>query len=133
MTMSTPVTDLDQRYSSPGAAATAWVAGRRQLEQAQIYWVVTVRPDGRPHVAPLLAVSVDGTLYFSTGEEERKAKNLAENATCTMLTGTNTWDEGLDVVVEGVARLVTDDARLQHRRTARPVLDRRDGPHERLA
>jgi general stress protein 26 len=113
MTTNMPAAELDQRYSSPGASATAWARGRRQLEEAQIYWVVTVRPDGRPHAAPLLAASVDGALCFSTGTEERKAKNLAENAHCILLTGTNTWDEGLDVVVEGNARLVTDDARLQ--------------------
>jgi general stress protein 26 len=113
MTTSMPVAELDQRYSGPGASATEWATGRRQLENAQIYWVVTVRPDGRPHVAPLLAASVDGALHFSTGVEERKAKNLAVNAHCILLTGTNTWDEGLDVVVEGDARLVTDDARLQ--------------------
>jgi hypothetical protein len=83
------------------------------LEEAQLYWLATVRPDGRPHVAPLIAVWLDDRLYFCTGGAERKAKNLAENPRCILLTGTNTWDS-LDVVVEGDARTVADDA-LLHR------------------
>jgi hypothetical protein len=57
--------------------------------------------------------SVDRARYFSTGHPERKAKNLAENPYCILLTGTNTWDEGPDVVVESDARMVTGDALLQ--------------------
>ena len=113
MTMGTPVTELDQRYSGEGASATEWAEGRRRLEDAQLYWLATVRPDGRPHVTPLLSVSVDGAPYFATGDGERKAKNLAENPHCVLLTGTNTWDEGLDVVVEGDARMMTDEALLE--------------------
>jgi general stress protein 26 len=113
MTMGTPVAELDQRYSGEGASATDWAEGRRQLEEAQLYWLVTVRPDGRPHVAPLISASVDGARFFSTGDAERKAKNLAENPHCILLTGTNTWDTGPDVVVEGDARMVTDEALLQ--------------------
>ena len=86
-----------------------WAEGRRRLADAPLYWLATVRPDGRPHVTPLISVWLDDRLYFSTGEDERKAKNLAENPHCILLTGTNTWDEGLDVVVEGDAGLVTDD------------------------
>jgi general stress protein 26 len=114
MTTRTPVAELDQRFSGEGASATDWADGRQQLEEAQIYWLATVRPDGRPHVVPLISVALDGALYFCTGETERKAKNLAANPHCIVLTGTNTWDEGLDVVVEGDARMVTDDV-LLHR------------------
>src|SRR3954469_10420653 len=113
MTTNKTVAELDQRYSSPDASATAWATGRQHLEDAQISWIVTVRPDGRPHVTPLLAVAVDGALHFATGTEERKAKNLAENPHCILMTGTPTWDEVLDVILEGEVRLVTDDARLQ--------------------
>ena len=114
MTTNMPVTELDQGFSSEDAAATDWVEGRRRLEDAQLYWLATVRPDNRPHVTPLISVSLDGALYFCTGATERKAKNLAENPHCILLTGTNTWDEVLDVVVEGDATIVTDDA-LLHR------------------
>jgi hypothetical protein len=72
-----------------------------------------VRPDGRPHVTPLIAVLLSDALYFCTGASERKAKNLAHNAHCILTTGCNALGEGLDLVVEGDARRVTDDATLR--------------------
>ena len=86
---------------------------REILEQAEVYWLTTVRPDGRPHVTPLIAVWLGDALYFCTGPNERKAKNLAENSRCVITTGSNTLSEGLDVVVEGEAINVSDEARLQ--------------------
>jgi nitroimidazol reductase NimA-like FMN-containing flavoprotein (pyridoxamine 5'-phosphate oxidase superfamily) len=73
-----PETELSA-FSSPGANPTAWAQGRTDLEGAEVYWLSTVRPDGRPHVTPLLGAWLDGALYFCTGPNERKAKNLAEN------------------------------------------------------
>jgi hypothetical protein len=55
---------------------------------------------------------LDDALYFTTGRTERKAKNLAQNTHCVVTTGCNVA-EGLDVVVEGDAARVTDEARLQ--------------------
>jgi hypothetical protein len=82
------------------------------LENAEVYWLSTVRPDGRPHVTPLIAVWLDGALHFCTGPTERKAKNLLGNPKCTLTTGCNT-QEGLDLVVEGDAVRVNDDATLK--------------------
>jgi nitroimidazol reductase NimA-like FMN-containing flavoprotein (pyridoxamine 5'-phosphate oxidase superfamily) len=107
-----PVAELDPRFSSEDAAPRTWAEVRRHLEAAEVYWISTVRPDGRPHVTPLLAVWVDGGLYFCTGPDERKAKNLERNPRCVLTTGCNALGEGLDVVVEGKASRVTDDARL---------------------
>src|SRR5437899_718923 len=82
-----PVAELEPQFSSEGATPTAWAEARRQVEEARIYWLATVRPDGRPHVAPLFAVWLDGGLYFATGPDERKAKNLARNPRCVVTTG----------------------------------------------
>jgi nitroimidazol reductase NimA-like FMN-containing flavoprotein (pyridoxamine 5'-phosphate oxidase superfamily) len=112
MRLKEPAAELDARFSGEGATATAWVEGRRQLEAAEIFWISTVRPDGRPHVTPLLAVWLERALYFCTGPDERKARNLARNPQCILTTGCNALDQGLDVVVEGVAEPVADDARL---------------------
>jgi len=49
-----PITDLDPTFSPAGAVATPWSTGRARLTDAQVYWLTTVRPDGRPHVTPLL-------------------------------------------------------------------------------
>ncbi|MGV9789207.1 pyridoxamine 5'-phosphate oxidase family protein [Streptomyces sp. NPDC003435] len=116
-----PTTELDARYSSalhprPGAenaTPTPWPEAERHLADAEIFWVSTVRPDGRLHVTPVLAAWHDGVLYFSTGPEEQKAKNLARDAHCALTTGRNSLTEGLDLIVEGRAEQVTDPAKVE--------------------
>ncbi|MFH8798255.1 pyridoxamine 5'-phosphate oxidase family protein [Streptomyces sp. NPDC017936] len=113
-----PTAALDDRYSSalnprPGAAdvtATEWGEARRRLEAAEIFWLSTVRPDGGPHVTPVIAAWHGGVLYFSTGPGEQKARNLAHDARCALTTGANSLTEGLDLVVEGTAEPVRDPA-----------------------
>ena len=107
-----PVAEVDSRYSTKGAAPTGWSEARTHLQAAPVFWVSTVRPDGRPHVTPLLAVWLDDALYFCTGASERKAKNLERNRHCILMTGCNAFDHGLDLVVEGDAARVSDDATL---------------------
>jgi hypothetical protein len=108
-----PATTLQRRFSSDDATATAWASARERLASAEVYWLSTVRPDGRPHVTPLVAVWLEGAVYFCTGPDERKAKNLAGNARCAITTGCNTIGEGLDLVIEGDATRVRDEPTLQ--------------------
>jgi nitroimidazol reductase NimA-like FMN-containing flavoprotein (pyridoxamine 5'-phosphate oxidase superfamily) len=105
--MSMPVTRVDPRFSDPGATATGWEETREALETAELFWISTVRADGRPHVTPLVAVWVDGAVHFCTGAGEQKAVNLRGNPHVILTTGCNSWDQGLDVVVEGDAVPVT--------------------------
>ncbi|MFF1660674.1 pyridoxamine 5'-phosphate oxidase family protein [Streptomyces sp. NPDC058258] len=60
-----------------GATAGSWPAAESLLTGADIYWLSTVRPDGRPHVTPLIGVWSQSALYFSTGASERKGLNDA--------------------------------------------------------
>ena len=99
--MTEPTAELDARFGDPEASPTPWSDVRRVIEEAELFWISTVRPDGRPHVTPLPAVWRDDTLYFCTGAEEQKGVNLARNPQCALTTGTNLWKTGLDVVVEG--------------------------------
>ncbi len=109
-----PVAELEPHFSSGDATMTSWAEARERLEQAEVYWLSTVRPDGRPHVTPLLAVWLEGALYFCTGQSERKARNLARNPHCVLTTGCNALnEEGLDLVVEGDAARVIDEAMLR--------------------
>jgi hypothetical protein len=108
-----PVAVLDPRFSGEGAAPTAWPEARRRLADAEVYWLSTVRPDRRPHVTPLIAVWLDDAMHFCTGPTERKAKNLETNPHCILTTGTNAMHEGMDVVVEGDAVRVRDEATLR--------------------
>ena len=104
--------ELDPPFSQSGATATDWPAVQDILESAATCWLTTVRADGRPHVTPLVAVWHGDSMYFCTGEDEQKAVNLRSNQHVALTTGCNGWQEGTDVVVEGVARQVTDDALL---------------------
>jgi len=101
-------------FSAPDTQPVPWSVGLDQVATADTFWLSTVRPDGRPHVTPLTAVWHDHAIWFSTGPEERKAKNLGSNPSCILTTGCSDLAEGaLDVVLEGVAEQVTDDAELR--------------------
>ncbi|MGB9183807.1 MAG: pyridoxamine 5'-phosphate oxidase family protein [Solirubrobacteraceae bacterium] len=106
------MTTLDPRFSGPDAIATPWDETRRVLQTAELFWITTVRADGRPHVTPLVAVWLDDAIHFSTGAAEQKGVNLAGNPHVILTTGCNSWDQGVDVVVEGEAIQVTDDGML---------------------
>lgn len=113
MTTHGPVaTDLDSRFSSASAAATPWDDARQALTDAPIYWITTVRHDLRPHVTPLIGLWIDDNFYFCTGPGEQKAKNIVDNSNCAVVTGSNAYGEGLDLVVEGNAERVVEEARL---------------------
>lgn len=111
MVEQSPKTELGA-FGSADAVATDWAETRQDLREAQVYWLSTVRPDGRPHVTPLLGIWFDGALYFCTGSNERKAANLISNSHCLLTTGRNTLDDGIDIVIEGPAVPVTDPAEL---------------------
>lgn len=113
-----PLTALDERYSDAAATATTWDQTREVLEGAELFWISTVRADGRPHVTPLVAVWTGDALWFTTGSEEQKYVNLRGNPHVVLTTGCNSWEGGLDVVVEGRASHVTDAARLRRVATA---------------
>ena len=89
--------------------ATPWAEARTRLAEADTYWLATMRPDGRPHVVPVLAVWLDGALHFSTGPASRKGRNLARDTRCVIAVDSDV----LHLVVEGEAAKVSDRARLQ--------------------
>jgi hypothetical protein len=89
-----PLASLDARYSGENAGAVPWPEALDRVAQAGLYWVATVRRDGRPHV--------------TTGEDEQKSKNLAANPHCAVITGCNTWDAGFDTILHGDAVVVRD-------------------------
>lgn len=113
MTATEPLVELDPRYGEEGVPATPWADARERLQNAELYWVTTLRRDGRPHTTPLIAVWLDEALCITTGPDEQKARNIVGDPHCSLMTGCNNLHEGLDVVVEGEAIRVTDDDRLQ--------------------
>jgi general stress protein 26 len=109
-----PRPEIDSRFGDPEATGTPWPEAVRVLEEAELYWLTTVRADGRPHVTPLIGVVRAGIPHFCTGLREQKARNLEHRPQVALTTGGNTWNRGLDVVVEGTAVRVTEHAALQH-------------------
>jgi general stress protein 26 len=108
----TPEPELNEAFSEPDAGAPSWSDVEAVLSAAEMFWLSTVRGDGRPHVTPLPAVWSEGALHITVGSHEQKAKNLARDPRCALTTGTNRLRSGLDVVVEGTAVRVTDRPRL---------------------
>jgi nitroimidazol reductase NimA-like FMN-containing flavoprotein (pyridoxamine 5'-phosphate oxidase superfamily) len=105
--MTTPRTELDSRFSDPDAQPTSWEQTLAEIKRAELFWISTVRADGRPHVTPLVAVWLDDALHFCTGPDEQKALNIAADPRVALTTGANDWQSGLDVVIEGEAIRVT--------------------------
>jgi hypothetical protein len=103
-----------------GSAPLPWSRALKALETAatetqsetgapRTYWLATVRPDQRPHLAGVGALWVDGSFYFTSGAGTRKSRNLAANPNCVISVALN----GIDLVVEGTARRVTDGPTLR--------------------
>jgi nitroimidazol reductase NimA-like FMN-containing flavoprotein (pyridoxamine 5'-phosphate oxidase superfamily) len=98
-----------QRLSTVDAPLPGWTEVRARLDDAQFYWLATVRPDGRPHVMPVLAVWLDGGLHVVSGPTTRKSANLAGQPHCVITVDS----DDLHLVVEGEAVKVRDEARLR--------------------
>ena len=111
----TPTGTLDIRFSE-AIEPVSWHQVSDALATAELYWLTTVRTDGRPHITPLVGAWVDSqdgpAFVFCTGPEEQKAQNLNHSTAVAVTTGVNTWNDGLDVVVEGEAERVTGRDRL---------------------
>jgi general stress protein 26 len=97
---------LDTRFSE-ATEPVSWQQVSDALAGAELYWLTTIRNDGRPHITPLVGAWVDDGFVFCTGPEEQKARNLEHGAAVAVTTGVNTWKDGLDVVVEGNAHRLT--------------------------
>jgi general stress protein 26 len=113
MASSQPTGQLDSRFSDPHTVAASWADVVQLLDGAELYWLATVRADGRPHVTPLIGVWQDGAVHVCTGLREQKARNLEHHRQVALITGSNAWAHGMDVVVEGTAVRVTEPATLQ--------------------
>ena len=79
-----------------------WNWARERLTNSHNYVIVTVRPDGRPHAMGMHGLWHDDAYYFGTSSATRKAKNLALNPHCVLISE----DMNELIIVEGVAEIV---------------------------
>jgi nitroimidazol reductase NimA-like FMN-containing flavoprotein (pyridoxamine 5'-phosphate oxidase superfamily) len=91
------------------ASAIPWVDARTRLSESRFYWLATTTPGGAPHIRPVLAVWVDGALHSTSRPTAVKARNLEQEPQCSVTVRT----DDLDLVYEGRAIKVTDEAALQ--------------------
>jgi len=77
-----------------GAALLPWSWAAERLAGARNYWLCTTRGDGRPHAMPVWAIWLDDALWFSSGRESQKSKNLERDPRCVVH-----LESGDDVVV----------------------------------
>jgi F420H(2)-dependent biliverdin reductase len=73
-----------------------------KLEKQQNIWFSSVRPDGRPHLAPVWFVWHAGRIYIGTDPKSVKSDNLRQNPRVALALedGTN------PVICEGTAKPV---------------------------
>jgi general stress protein 26 len=90
--------------SKSKAGMLPWKWAEEKLASSREYWIITVRPDGRPHAMIIWGLWFEGAFWFGTGAKTKKARNLAGNPNCII--GTQNAAEA--VILEGVAQLVTD-------------------------
>jgi len=103
-----------ENASAPPGERFPWSRVDEVLAAARNYWFATAGPDGRPHAAPVWALWLDGVVYFSTGKESRKARNLAANPNAVVHVESSS---GEIVILKGRAEEISDEA------TLRPVWD----------
>jgi Pyridoxamine 5'-phosphate oxidase len=123
---------LDARFSE-AQLPVSWSQVADALTRAELYWLTTVRKDGRPHTTPLVGAWLDDGFVFCTGPGEQKAQNIGHCTAVTVTTGINTWNDGLDVVVEGDVERLTGINRMT--RLADAIREKYDGvwdftPHD---
>ena len=104
------VTNLD----SYGNAALPWSRPHDLLAASPTrtditFFLGTAGSGGRPHAAGIGALWLDGDLYIASGPETRKSRNMAANPACTI----SVKLEGIDLILEGEARRVTDQPTLE--------------------
>jgi nitroimidazol reductase NimA-like FMN-containing flavoprotein (pyridoxamine 5'-phosphate oxidase superfamily) len=65
-----PLTELI--VGKEGGRSMPWTKARRWLSETEYYWLATVNPKGGPHVVPVLAVWMEGAMYFCANPTPEK-------------------------------------------------------------
>src|SRR5512142_592639 len=73
-----------------------------KLESQQNIWFSSVRPDGRPHLAPVWFVWHEGKIYIGTDPKSVKSANIRSNAQVSLALEDGTHP----LICEGTVRVV---------------------------
>jgi PPOX class probable F420-dependent enzyme len=80
--------------------------------------VATAGAAGVPHLVPVCHVLAGGKIYFASGDDGRKVKNLRENprVTLTVDVYSDHWGTLKGVMIQGRARLIERGSRFRRAR-----------------
>ena len=108
--------DDERSLVGDGSETSPWELARQRLaepEDSRTSWLATTRPDGRPHLMPVIAFWIDGAMHIVAGEGTRKGRNLSADGRCVVATSSTTLPS-LDIVIEGRAEALTEDDAVRH-------------------
>jgi PPOX class probable F420-dependent enzyme len=81
--------------------------------------VATAGSEGRPHLVPVCHVLAGEKIYFGSGDDGRKVKNLKENPQIAITVDlySDDWSQLRGVMVQGTARLIERGPRFKQARS----------------
>jgi PPOX class probable F420-dependent enzyme len=92
-----------------GGDRLPWSRAVERLTAARSYWIATTSPAGRPHAMPVWGLWLDDAVWFATGRDTAKARNLTADGRVVVH-----LESGDDVVIiEGEVREQRDPAALE--------------------
>lgn len=75
-----------------------------KLHKQQVIWFGSVRPDGRPHLAPVWFAWLSGRIFVSTDPKSVKVRNIRDNPRVSLA-----LEDGVHpVICEGTARFIPE-------------------------
>jgi nitroimidazol reductase NimA-like FMN-containing flavoprotein (pyridoxamine 5'-phosphate oxidase superfamily) len=85
------------------------------IQWERVCRVATAGKGGMPHLVPVCHVLHNGKIYFASGDDGRKMKNLADNprVTVTVDSYSDVWPALRGVMVQGTAKLVEGGPRFR--------------------
>ena len=106
----------EESLAADGSGTTSWDLARERLANPEFQrtsWLATTRPDGRPHLMPVIATWIDDAIHLIVGEGTRKGRNLAADGRCVVATSSTTLPS-IDIVLEGHVEPVRDEDAVRH-------------------
>src|SRR5438445_600476 len=85
-TVRTEASEIFAIYGVPNSAPgmVPWETTRSLLERATSYWLVTIDPDGKPHLVGQWGAWIDDRWYFEGGADTKWARNVAREPRIAM-------------------------------------------------
>ena len=100
------------------------------LEQSRTGTMVTIGPNGMPHVVAMWYGLIDGKIYFETKGKSQKVQNLRRDPRIVVaVEAGDTYDQLRGVSVEGEAVLIEDTTADEYWQPAISVYERYNGPY----